>query len=271
MAEMNSNNIQSQIYMEKLLESHRQNEALRTQNETLNTQNSDLTQQNKNLGGQNKEMEDQINSLKTDNKQLRDKLTAADCWARSKAQQARTRMKALIAVLLLIVTLLIGVTVYGRCQINFYKDEYANERRQRIKTESDLEKTQEALSEAEGELDKFHNGFAEMSQTLFGSSSEDFYAEECFIVLHAGETKNVKIHKEDFRMRIAESDEEAITAEEIESGSDISEVEITAHSPGYYTVEFAEITYTLVHTGGSWDLAPKTVEAFDLLVIVLEE
>lgn len=297
MAEMNSDHVQSQIYMKKLLESHKQNEALCTQNETLSAQNSALMQQNEDLSArnsglqlQNREKEKQIDSLQKDNEQLRDKLTTAEAWGQFQTKQVKARAKAVTAALLLIVVLLIGGTVYSCYKANIYKDECAYERRQRINKESDLEKAQDALFEAEEKLEKvqdalyeaeekldtFYSGFAEMSETLFGSSSEKFYAEEAFIVLHPGETKNVKIHTENFNMftmliKITESDEEAITAQEITSSRSISDVEITAHSPGYYTVEFAKMTRTITKTDTSFDIVYKTVEAFDLLVIVLEE
>lgn len=284
MEEMNTDYAQSQIYMKKLLESHKQNEALCTQNETLNAQNSALMQQNEDLSArnsslqlQNREMEKRINSLQNDNKQLKDKLTSEEAWGQFQTKRVKARAKAVTIVLLLIVLLLTGGTVYSCYQANIYKDEYAYERRQRINKEFDLEKAQEALCEAEGELEKFYNGFAEMSGTLFGSSSEEFYAEESFIVLHPGETKNIKIHTEavftDFSMwiRITESDKEAITAQEITSSNDISDIEITAYSSGYYTIEFAKMTYTLTKIVHSYELVPQTVETFDLLVIVLEE
>lgn len=294
MAEMNTDNTQSKIYMKKLLEFREQNEDLHTQNETLSTQNKTLIKQNENLSGQNsrlesqnKEMGDRINSLQTDNEQLRDRLTAAECRAQSRTKQVQTRTKAFIAVLLLIVALLIGAIAYSRYQVNFYKNECGYERRQRINSESDLEKAQDALSgaeedlekaqnalsEAEEDLDKFYSGFAEMCEALFGSSSEDFYAEEAFIVLHPGETKNVKIYRDftTLSIRITKSDEEAFTAQEIGGTNDTSDVEITAHSPGYYTVEFAREALTMVRTGNSWDLTTKIVASFDLLVIVLEE
>lgn len=271
MAEMNNDHMQSQIYMRKLLESHKENEALCTQNNALSTRNSTLIQQNEDLSAQNsglqlqnKEMEKQINSLQNNNEQLRDKLTTAEAWGQFQTKKVKARAKAVAVALLLTVALLIGETAY--------------ERRQRINKESDLEKVQDALCEAEGELDKFYSEFAEMCEALFGSSSEDFYAEEAFIVLHIGETKNVKIYKNFLTwMTITESDEEAITAQKIIENCRISDVEIdveiTAHSPGYYTVEFAEGALNITGSleSGNMDVEFETVEAFDLLVIVLDE